>query len=112
MRPDGAQAGDHAGYLRNPGPRPAFSRLAEHLWGADADIDSDGDSTHPEDAGWTGLTLILRASPDRQRVDVVPVSQDPLVLAIRSADASLAARALGHLQEHAGGTIERCWPLA
>lgn len=112
LHPDGAQAGDHAGYLRNPGPRPAFSRLAGHLWGADADIDSDGDSTHPEDAGWTELTLILRASPDRQRVDVVPVSQDPLVLAIRSADASLAARALGYLQEHAGGTIERCWPLA
>ncbi|WP_187363498.1 hypothetical protein [Massilia frigida] len=108
---EGPHAGDQVGYLRNPGARPEFGTLAAHLWGADSDIDSDGNSAYPGDAGWTELTLVLRAAPERQRVDVDPVSHDPLVLAIRSPDASLATRALAYLQEHAGGTIERCWPL-
>jgi hypothetical protein len=36
-------------YLVGPDARPAYYLVAEHLWGTDANIDSDGDSATPDD---------------------------------------------------------------
>ncbi|MCL9657691.1 hypothetical protein [Pseudomonas protegens] len=91
--------------LHHPGPRPAFYRVAEHLWGAGCNVDSDGDSRTPDDEQWTELTLILRASPE-QRLDIDPLSREPLVLLIRASAADLGARAAHFIQSVAGGTLQ------
>src|SRR5688572_13636966 len=44
---------DHAVQIKAPGPRPEFYRIAEHLWGAGCNVDSDGDSCSPDDHDWT-----------------------------------------------------------
>jgi hypothetical protein len=92
-------------YLFGPGARPAYYLVAEHLWGTDADIDSDGDSTTPDDSQWTELSLRLRGSSQDSHVHVDPISTDPLGLAIRSSDSSIARQVAEYLRDHSGGTI-------
>ncbi|MBS7561901.1 hypothetical protein DMX09_16080 [Pseudomonas protegens] len=91
--------------LHHPGPRPAFYRVAEHLWGAGCNVDSDGDSRTADDEQWTELTLILRDS-SQQRLDIDPLSLAPLVLLIRASQAGLGERAAHFIQSVAGGTLQ------
>jgi hypothetical protein len=83
-------------FVRVHGKRPPFSCLAYFLWGSKADFDSDGNSSTPTDSTWTELTLKNRASPD-ERIDIEPVSDDPLILEIKGSSAILAARAAYYL---------------
>jgi hypothetical protein len=93
-------------YLISPGPRPPYHALAEHLWGAGCNVDSDGDSDTPDSSDWTELTLILRSGlEDGPRIDVDPVEGPSLTLAITSDDEALAARVAEFLIEQAGGTL-------
>lgn len=46
-------------YLVAPRDRPPYGRVADHLWGSKANIDSDGNSRTPDDTQWTELSLIL-----------------------------------------------------
>ncbi len=85
-----------------PGPRPPYSKVADHLWGSGCNFDSDGNSDHPETTDWTELTVTLRAPPWQQgvgtdeRVDVDPLGGgEPLVLAIVSESDDLARREAG-----------------
>ena len=82
---------DHVIYIKIPGPRPPFFRIAEHLWGVGCDVDSDGNSRTPDDCEWTELSLVLRGDVG-QRIDVDPVSFEPLVLLVRSPQESLSKR--------------------
>jgi hypothetical protein len=96
--------------LTSPGPRPPFYRVAEHLWGADCNFDSDGDSDFPDASDWTELTVVLRDESGRslhdQRVDVDPVEgETPLILAIVSKSPELARRVAEFLQGEAGGEL-------
>lgn len=93
-------------YLVGPKARPPFGLVADHLWGPDANIDSDGDSRFPTDGAWTELSLSLRAEED-QYVHIDPVSTVPLILKIRSGNARLAAKAASFLQGVTGGAIEK-----
>jgi hypothetical protein len=99
-------ATEHVVHLRNPGPRPAFYLVAHHLWGASCNIDSDGNSSTPEDDNWTELSLFLREASPSEQIHVDPVSDDPLVLAIRSPSAALCERVAAYLARTTGGTIE------
>lgn len=92
-------------YLVAPGVRPPYYQVAKHLWGPDANIDSDGNSASPDDCQWTELSLSLRDSAHGVGVHVDPISNDPLVLAIRSVDADLVRRAAEYLRDYSGGTI-------
>jgi len=95
-------------YLVNivkPGPRPPFDQVAEHLWGANCNIDSDGDSRTLWYTQWTELTIELRDA-DKPRVDVDPISTDPLVLQVRSFSAHLAQEVAGFIAGRSGGVIE------
>lgn len=91
----------HALLLQQPGPRPAFYRVAEHLWGAGCNVDSDGDSRTTDDDQWTELTLILRNSSH-----IEPLSLTPLVLLIRASQADLGQKAAQFIQSVAGGTLQ------
>ncbi|WP_025131369.1 hypothetical protein [Pseudomonas sp. PH1b] len=95
----------HSLLLHDPGPRPAYYRVAEHLWGTGCNVDSDGDSRTPDDEQWTELPLRLRDASE-QRLDIDPLSLVPLVLIIRASQAALAEKAAHFIQSAAGGTLQ------
>ena len=69
--------------VRNPGPRPPFPAVAEHLWGVGVNFDSDGDSSTFEDPNWTELTLIRRDGTG-ERIDIDPGGEEPSTLQVVS----------------------------
>lgn len=80
----------HIIHVSAVGRRPPYGKVAEYLWGAGCNIDSDGNSRTPDDEEWTELTLSHRDGPGR--VDVDPLVDDPLILAIKSEDRALAEK--------------------
>ena len=66
----------YAFHLSEPGPRPPYYAVAEHLWGPGCNIDSDGDSFPRDASNWTELTIVLRSGFGR-RVDVDPANDAP-----------------------------------
>ena len=95
-------------FIVRPGPRPPFTSVAEHLWGSGVDFDSDGNSSYLGDTSWTELTIQLRPEYE-QRVDIDPVSDDPLVLKVSSSSEELALRAARYLSEHCAAPAVREW---
>jgi hypothetical protein len=91
-------------FVRVQGDRPPFSCLAYFLWGTTVNFDSDGNASSPSDRCWTELTVINRAHQD-DRVDVDPVSDDPLILKIEADSLTLAARAAFYLAMSTNGTV-------
>lgn len=104
--------GEHIYFLESPDFRPAYYEVADHLWGENCDIDSDGDSETPGHSEWTELSIYLRSGTQDQQVHVDPVSTDPLVLKVCSPNAQLAERAVLFLQARSGGVVSREWPHA
>jgi hypothetical protein len=90
--------------VESPGPRPPFALVAEHLWGSLVDFDSDGNSRSADDRGWTELTVIRR-DRDEERVDIDPISDDPLVLRVASDSQELARKAAVYLAKATGGRL-------
>jgi hypothetical protein len=86
------------------GPRPPCAQVAEHLWGAGVDFDSDGDSTSPSDLHWKELTVERRVPPG-ERIDIDPVSDVPLVLKVVASSQSLARRAAEFLRDRTNGHL-------
>lgn len=68
-------------YINPKMERPRFKDIAHFLWGEGVDLDSDGNSETPDDRNWTELTLINR-NDGSERIDIDPVSYDPLILKI------------------------------
>ena len=93
-------------HISNPGPRPPYYLVAEHLWGVGCNIDSDGNSRTPEDTEWTELTISLRAS-EAATIEVDPIGTAPLVLAVRSRDKELCQRVAQFLVSRSGGTLNQ-----
>ena len=85
------------------GPRPPFDKVAKHLWGP-VDYDSDGNSVQPESTNWTELTLINRED-EIQRIDVEPISDNPLRCLVRSESEELATKAARFLADETDGLI-------
>lgn len=86
------------------GPRPSLNALSEMLWGPGADTDSDGDSVSGDDGQWTELTLENRSLPG-SRIDVDPVSAEPLVLELRGEDGELLERVAKFMVDTSNGRI-------
>lgn len=82
-------------YINPTTDRPEFYLVAEHLWGKNVNIDSDGNSTDPADKKWTELTIINRSEPG-QRIDIDPVQTEPLILKVVGPEA-LAKKAAIYL---------------
>lgn len=94
----------HRMRVQCPGRRPSLNALTEELWGAHANIDSDGDSASPDDDLWTELTLENRHLPD-SRIDVDPVATDPLILEVRGKHRELLERVARLLVQRSGGRL-------
>ena len=90
-------------FVRTPKPRPHFYTVAEFLWGEGVSIDSDGDCAFPDDRTWTELTAERRTGDGR--VDVDPVSTEPLTLVVRSSSSELAARTAYYLARYTDGMV-------
>jgi hypothetical protein len=90
--------------ISNPGRRPPFYLVAEHLWGAGCNIDSDGNSRTPCDTEWTELTISQR-DDSAAAIEVDPLSTEPLVLAVRSEDRELCRKAAQFIISSGGGTL-------
>lgn len=97
-------------FVIKPGPRPPFGQVAANLW-CDAPFDSDGNSESPGDSSWTELTIALRPEC-KQRVDIDPVCDSPLVLKVVSSSPSLAEQAARFLALHTQGQLAQEWPAA
>ncbi|QPB83498.1 hypothetical protein CWC22_011065 [Pseudoalteromonas rubra] len=71
------------------GPMPAYYKIADDIWGEDADIDSDGNSETAESTDWSELTIILRSDQD-QRIDIdtIPGKEHFLLLCASSKELS------------------------
>jgi len=96
---------DHAIQIKALGPRPAYHLIAEHLWGAGCNIDSDGDSRTPDAHDWTELSLSLRGAPGQQ-LDIDPVATEPLALVVRSPHADICRKAAAFIVSFSGGTVD------
>jgi uncharacterized protein (DUF58 family) len=96
---------EHVLYVRNPGPRPAFCLVAEHLWGVGCNFDSEGNSRTPLDTEWVELYVALRGTGMAELVQIEAVSESPLVLAVRSSRQDLCTRAAEYLASKTGGKI-------
>ena len=96
----------HVRFVQVEAERLPFYLLGEHLWGRDANLDSDGNSHIRDSRHWTELSLTNRARPS-ERIDIDPTCDRPLVLKVVGATADLADRAAqwlvstseGHLVE-------------
>ena len=91
-------------FVRTPNPRPDFRSVAVFLWDEEHDYDSDGDCLYPADRNWTELTLDSRER-ENERVDVDPVSEEPLTLKVKSEQPSLAVRAAYYLAVVTQGAV-------
>ena len=91
-------------FVRPAGPRPDFRLVITFLWSEMHNVDSEGNSHNPASREWTWLYLRDRADPE-DVVEVHPVDLDPLVLAIDSEKAALAARVAFFLAREAHGDV-------
>lgn len=86
------------------GDRPPFYELAEYLWGANVDYDSDGNSIPASSRYWTELTLEKRPQTGL-RVGIDPVSVSPLVFKVVSEHSALVEGAVRFLVERCPGEV-------
>ena len=91
-------------FIRPRGPRPDFRLVITFLWSDMRNVDSDGDSHNPASRQWTWLYLKDRVASSSS-VDVSAVSTDPLLLAVESEDAALAARVAIFLARETSGEV-------
>jgi len=87
------------------GPRPPYYKVADYLWGQGANIDSDGNSTNPEDTNWTELSVCFR-DDESPYVHVDPISENPLILEVRSTSYELAKKAAEFIANETGGILK------
>lgn len=73
------------------GDLPPFIKIADALYGKDADVDSDGNSKTAKSTNWNELTLILR-NDTKQRLDIDPDELDKKYLFIRSEKKTLVTK--------------------
>jgi hypothetical protein len=98
-------------FLIDPGLRPDFADIADHLWGVGCAFDSDGDAAAANDRNWTELTLTLRPAY-QARIDVDPLDDlEPLVLVIRSDNDELTEKAGLFLHSACGGALSDTAPV-
>jgi len=98
-------------FLVEPGPRPPFWEVPQHLWGDGCDFDSDGDSEpDPATPEWTYLWATLRPGLSAF-INISPVEEArTLVLRIESDDEDLVRRAAAFLADSTGGRISANFP--
>ena len=65
------------------GPRPEARAISIVAWDSSTEVQLVGDFENPTDDSWSRLTVVRVDNPE-QRIEIEPVSQEPLVLKISS----------------------------
>ena len=65
------------------GPRPEARAISIVAWDPSTEVHLAGDFENPTDESWTRLSVVRVDNPER-RVDIEPVSREPLVLRVSS----------------------------
>jgi hypothetical protein len=73
------------------GPRPEARAIGVVAWEGSTEVHIDGDFENPTDESWSRLTVVRADDPDR-RIEIEPVSLEPLVLRISSDEKKCADR--------------------
>lgn len=92
-------------YVVASAPRPPFPDVAAAIWGADVDVDTDGDSSSPQDTHWTEL-FCSRRDQSGVQFDVSVAAERPLTLKIEASDEITATRVARFLAEHMGSQVQ------
>jgi hypothetical protein len=81
---------EHSIRVECNGPLPLASTIAAAVWG------NGGRVVGPDRADWERLT-VQSSKLESERVEIAPISKEPLVLEVSSADRKLAHAAAFHL---------------
>ena len=81
----------HQLHISRIGPRPPFGEVVAHVFGAGANVDTDGDSATPSATDWTWLYMRQRPS-EGSPVVLVQFTDDRLDRMIISSDDEALAR--------------------
>lgn len=96
----------HELFLTMPGPRPPFFEVVDHVYGSDANVDTDGDSSSRQATDWTWLHMQLREPPYREQpVIEVAMLEGENVMRIASDSPDLAEKTALFLADRTGGAI-------
>jgi hypothetical protein len=71
------------------GPRPEAGAISIVAWGRPTEVHLAGDFEGPTDESWTRLSVV-RVDNAEQRIDIEPVSREPLVLRVSSSEKKCA----------------------
>jgi hypothetical protein len=94
-------------YVTCPEDRPVFWSIPVFLWGEGCDVDTDGDSYPATSTTWTELYIVLRRASRNAKVDIFPLQNEPLILAVISPNSYLAVRAAYVLARYTKGKIAK-----
>ena len=87
------------------GPRPDAGSISIVAWGGPTEVHLAGDFESPTDESWTRLSVVRADNPAR-RVDIEPVSREPLVLRVSSNEKKCADRVAFYIAMESHG---RCF---
>lgn len=104
-------------YLLSPGPRPPFAEVVDHVYGADSNVDTEGDSYDRDTTEWTELYMQLRPPPEdlhreNPPVEVWMLGKGAKVMCVGSDDEAFAFRTAAYLAEQTGATMASEAPSA
>ena len=86
-------------YVNAEQERPDFRLVITYLWHDLYNVDTDGNSYNPASRTWTQL-FIRNRQDDSEAVDIIPATDDPLILLVESQKEYLAARTAYFLAEY------------
>ena len=92
--------------LRNPGPRPPFYEVVDHVFGRDHEVDTDGNSLERDSTSWTELWVVSRENA-LLKLDIEPIGERPLALRVSGSTQAIVDRAARFLLEATGGELLR-----
>lgn len=92
--------------IKEVGARPPFGEVVDHVYGVDADVDTDGDSLAPSATDWTWLYMCQRRTENAPVVEATLLEDHNGVMIVVSDDMRLANLAADFLAERSGGLVE------
>lgn len=104
----------HVLRLLEPGPRPPYYEVVEHVYGVGSNVDTEGNSYDPHTTQWTELYMQLRPSREEMlRGDWhthplvhIWIEETEPVMCVGSDDESLALKTARYLAERTGAILQ------
>ena len=92
--------------IKEVGARPPFGEVVDHVYGVNANVDTDGDSLAPYATNWTWLYMCQRPTENAPIVEATLLEDCNGLMIVVSDDMRLAHLAADFLAERSGGQVE------